>query len=31
VTDLTDGACFDVSCFDALPDCSGIDCDPGCL
>ena len=25
-------SCLDgASCFDALPDCSVVDCDPGCL
>lgn len=35
VLDLTleaaDLTCEAASCFDALPDCSVIDCDPGCL
>jgi hypothetical protein len=29
--EAADVTCEVTSCFDALPDCSVIDCDPGCL
>jgi hypothetical protein len=29
--DVADGTCEIAGCFDALPDCSVVDCDPGCV
>lgn len=29
--DVADLGCQIASCFDVVPDCANLDCDPGCL